>query len=140
MPLKPKEIAIGRERTAVPPRDTGSTASGPEPVQKEQLSRGGPRDLWSMTRPLLILRIFLGFTFSYARLQKPTKPNFFEASAPGSVTEQLRGSVITSPLRHLLILLGFNGTTGAVVLGPAATGLAPINIKLEANGDVIVEN
>jgi len=40
----------------------------------------------------------------------------------------------------LLILLGFNDTTGAVVLGPAAPGLAPINIKLEANGGVTVEN
>jgi len=72
-----------------------------------------------MRRPLLILGIFLRFTFSYTRL---------------------RGSVITSPLHQLLILLGFNDTTGAVVLGPAAPGLAPINIKLEANGGVTVEN
>jgi len=52
--------------------------------------------------PLLLLRMFLGFTFSFASLQKLANPNFFKSSAPGSFTEQLRGSVTTSPLHHLL--------------------------------------
>ena len=51
---------------------------------------------------LLILRGFLGITFTYASLQKLANANFFKASAPGSFTEQLRGSIITSPLHHLL--------------------------------------
>ncbi|HVA99836.1 MAG TPA: hypothetical protein VNE42_01040 [Acidimicrobiales bacterium] len=34
MLLKPKEIANGRGRSAVLLRDTGSTASGPDPIQK----------------------------------------------------------------------------------------------------------
>ena len=49
-----------------------------------------------------MLRAFLGVTFVFAGLQKLANPNFFRASAPGSFAEQLRGSIITSPLHHLL--------------------------------------
>lgn len=34
----------------------------------------------------------------------------------------------------------FNGTTGAVILGPAPVGLTSISIELAANGDIIVKN
>ncbi|MGO9659264.1 MAG: Rieske 2Fe-2S domain-containing protein [Acidimicrobiales bacterium] len=51
---------------------------------------------------LLLLRAFLGVTFTFAGLQKLANPNFFSPIAPGSFQEQLRGSIITSPLHHLL--------------------------------------
>jgi thiosulfate dehydrogenase [quinone] large subunit len=51
---------------------------------------------------LLLLRAFLGVTFSVAGLQKLANPNFFRASAPGSFVAQVRGAVATSPLHHLL--------------------------------------
>lgn len=35
-------------------------------------------------------------------MEKLANPNFFMASAPGSFTEQFRGSAITRPLHHLL--------------------------------------
>jgi thiosulfate dehydrogenase [quinone] large subunit len=44
----------------------------------------------------------LGVTFVFAGLQKLANPNFFSATAPGSFEQQLRGSIITSPLHHLL--------------------------------------
>lgn len=51
---------------------------------------------------LLLLRAFLGVTFSVAGLQKLANPNFFRATAPGSFVAQVRGAVATSPLHHLL--------------------------------------
>jgi thiosulfate dehydrogenase [quinone] large subunit len=41
-------------------------------------------------------------TFAFAGLQKLANPTFFRPDAPGSFLEQLRGSIITSPLHHLL--------------------------------------
>jgi thiosulfate dehydrogenase [quinone] large subunit len=51
---------------------------------------------------LLLLRAFLGVTFTFAGLQKLANANFFSATAPGSFGEQLRGAIVTSPLHHLL--------------------------------------
>jgi thiosulfate dehydrogenase (quinone) large subunit len=51
---------------------------------------------------LLLLRAFLGVTFVFAGWQKLANPSFFSATAPGSFQEQLRGSMITSPLHHFL--------------------------------------
>jgi thiosulfate dehydrogenase [quinone] large subunit len=51
---------------------------------------------------LLVLRAFLGVTFSFAGLQKLTNRGFFNAATPGSFQQQLRGSIATSPLHHLL--------------------------------------
>jgi thiosulfate dehydrogenase [quinone] large subunit len=51
---------------------------------------------------MLLLRAFLGVTFTVAGLQKLANPNFFRAAAPGSFVAQLRGSIVTSPLHHLL--------------------------------------
>ncbi|MGA8295853.1 MAG: DoxX family protein, partial [Acidimicrobiales bacterium] len=50
----------------------------------------------------LLLRAFLGFTFSFAGLQKLANPNFFRARAPGSFDQQLLGAIATSPLHRLL--------------------------------------
>jgi thiosulfate dehydrogenase (quinone) large subunit len=51
---------------------------------------------------LLPLRLFLGVTFCFAALQKISNPDFFRAAAPGSFAAQLHGSILTSPLHHLL--------------------------------------
>jgi thiosulfate dehydrogenase [quinone] large subunit len=51
---------------------------------------------------LLVLRAFLGVTFTFAGLQKLANPNFFKSSSPGSFQQQLQGSILTSPLHHLL--------------------------------------
>jgi uncharacterized membrane protein YphA (DoxX/SURF4 family) len=39
---------------------------------------------------LLLLRAFLGVTFTFAGLQKLANPNFFSPTAPGSFQEQVK--------------------------------------------------
>jgi thiosulfate dehydrogenase [quinone] large subunit len=51
---------------------------------------------------LLVLRGFLGITFIYAGLEKLANPNFFKTSAPASFAAQVRGAILTSPLRGAL--------------------------------------
>lgn len=46
---------------------------------------------------VVVLRAFLGFTFTFAGVQKLTDRYFFQASAPGSIQQQLLGSIRTSP-------------------------------------------
>jgi thiosulfate dehydrogenase (quinone) large subunit len=55
-----------------------------------------------LSRALLPLRAFLGFTFCFAGLQKLANPGFFQASNPGSIQVQLAGAARRSPI-HLLI-------------------------------------
>ena len=77
---------------------------------------------------LLLLRAFLGVTFTFAGLQKLANPNFFSPTAPGSFQEQLRGSIITSPLHHLLDPALHAPTVFAVLvaLGEVAGGLGTL--------------
>jgi thiosulfate dehydrogenase [quinone] large subunit len=74
--------------------------------QGEQRSPRSPRALYATLRSpggtLLLLRAFLGVTFTFAALQKLSSHTFFSAHAPGSFQEQLYGAIITSPLHHLL--------------------------------------
>ncbi len=51
-----------------------------------------PRALYSAGWVLLPLRVFLGFTFSFAGLQKLANPGFFDASNPASIQAQLAGA------------------------------------------------
>jgi thiosulfate dehydrogenase (quinone) large subunit len=51
---------------------------------------------------LLVLRGFLGVTFTFAGLEKLANPNFFKASAPASFAAQVRGAILTSPLHGAL--------------------------------------
>ena len=51
---------------------------------------------------LLLLRGFLGVTFTFAGLQKLASPNFFKTSAPASFAAQVRGAIFTSPLHGAL--------------------------------------
>ena len=78
--------------------------------------------------PLLLLRCFLGVTFVFAGLQKLANPNFFKATAPGSFEQQLRGSIITSPLHHLLGVALHAPVLVAVLiaLGEIAVGLGTL--------------
>ena len=52
--------------------------------------------------PQLILRAFLGVTFTYAGLQKLANRFFFNAANPGSIQSQLHASIATSPIGALL--------------------------------------
>jgi thiosulfate dehydrogenase (quinone) large subunit len=51
---------------------------------------------------LLLLRGFLGVTFTFAGLEKLANPNFFKTSAPASFAAQVRGAIFTSPLHGAL--------------------------------------
>jgi len=77
---------------------------------------------------LLLLRAFLGVTFVFAGSQKLANPNFFNATAPGSFQEQLRGSIITSPLHHFLAFALHAPVLIAVLiaLGEIAVGLGTL--------------
>ena len=77
---------------------------------------------------LLLLRAFLGVTFVFAGSQKLANPDFFSATAPGSFQEQLRGSMITSPLHHFLAF-GLHAPVLIAVLialGEIAVGLGTL--------------
>jgi thiosulfate dehydrogenase [quinone] large subunit len=50
----------------------------------------------------VVLRAFLGVTFTYAALQKLTNRFFFNAANPGSIQAQLHASIATSPIGALL--------------------------------------
>jgi thiosulfate dehydrogenase [quinone] large subunit len=67
-------------------------------------------------------------TFTFAGLQKLANPNFFRATAPGSFLAQLRGSIITSPLHHLLdpALRAPTLIAVLVALGEVAVGLGTL--------------
>jgi thiosulfate dehydrogenase [quinone] large subunit len=51
---------------------------------------------------IVVLRAFLGVTFTYAGLQKLANRFFFNAANPGSIQAQLHASVLTSPIGALL--------------------------------------
>jgi thiosulfate dehydrogenase [quinone] large subunit len=64
----------------------------------------------------------------FAGLQKLANPNFLSPTAPGSFQEQLRGSIITSPLHHLLDTALHAPVLFAVLiaLGEIAVGLGTL--------------
>lgn len=65
---------------------------------------------------LVPLRLFLGFTFAFAGLQKLANPNFFLPAAPISIQHQLAGAVHFSPIHSLLhAMLPYAGFVGMVV-------------------------
>jgi thiosulfate dehydrogenase (quinone) large subunit len=77
---------------------------------------------------LLVLRAFLGVTFTFAGLQKLANPNFFSSTAAGSFQQQLRGSILTSPLHHLLTPALHAATPVALLIsfGEIAVGLGTL--------------
>lgn len=78
--------------------------------------------------PQLILRAFLGVTFTYAGLQKLTNRFFFQAANPGSIQAQLHASIATSPIgplirlsAHAPVLVGL-----LIAFGELAVGLGTL--------------
>ena len=113
---------------------------------------GAPGDMWQLRGPdgsiatgwyLLPLRLFLGVTFLFAGLQKLANPNFFRATAPGSIHAQMVGAARTSPIGPLLThLVGASTAIGVVIaLGEVAIGvgaLLGLLTRVAAIGGVLV--
>ena len=112
------------------------------------------RDGWLWLRPpprarfmagwvLLPLRMFLGWTFLFAGLQKLTNPGFFSSSNPASIQSQLAGAARRSPihgllthLQHLAVPLGI-----AIALAELAVGLGTLLglwTRLAATGGALI--
>ena len=77
---------------------------------------------------MVVLRAFLGVTFTYAGLEKLTNRFFFNAANPGSIQAQLHASVLTSPIgallrpaAHVAVLVGL-----LIALAELAVGLGTL--------------
>lgn len=77
---------------------------------------------------MLLLRAFLGVTFTYAALQKLANRFFFDAANPGSIQSQLHAAIATSPIGPLLrpaahapVLIGL-----LIAFGELAVGLGTL--------------
>ncbi len=95
---------------------------------------------WAVLVPL---RVFLGFTFCFAGLQKLANPNFFRAASPISIQAQLVAAERSSPLGRLLHPLTHVSTLLGVViaLGELAVGLGVLSgvlIRLAALGGMVI--
>ena len=130
-------MAKRRVRSAYPAPSPSTRESGPgeegraeesRPAAKEHLPSRVLSILGAPGGSLLVLRAFLGVTFAFAGLQKLTNRDFFNATAPGSFQQQLRGSILTSPLHHLLNPALHASTPVALVIsfGELAVGLGTL--------------
>jgi thiosulfate dehydrogenase [quinone] large subunit len=77
---------------------------------------------------LLPLRAFLGFTFTFAGLQKLANPGFFHASNPASIQAQLAAAARQSPIHALVAHLQHAAVPIGVVIafGEIAIGVATL--------------
>lgn len=73
---------------------------------------------------LLPLRAFVGFTFTFAGLQKLANPGFFDAGNPTSFQAQLKEAAqfspihaVVGPLQHVAVLVGVVLALGEVAVG-----------------------
>lgn len=92
---------------------------------------------------LLPLRVFLGFTFTYAGLQKLANPAFFDASSASSVQHQMRLLAPTSPIGPLVDLSLHAGfVVGLLIaLGELAVGIGTLlglRARLAATGGALL--
>ena len=111
------------------PRAQEHPARDSSALRSSSLAGSSAQDLLSTPGSnLILLRAFLGVTFTFAGLQKLANSSFFSSSAPGSFQAQLRGSIITSPLHHLLSPVLHVSTIVAIVisLGEIAVGLGTL--------------
>ena len=78
--------------------------------------------------PQVLLRAFLGVTFTYAGLQKLTNRYFFDAANPGSIEAQLHASITTSPVGALLRLSAHDPVLVGLLIafGELAVGLGTL--------------
>src|ERR1039458_5825512 len=60
------------------------------------------RALYSAGWASIPLRLFLGFTFCFAGLQKLANPGFLDAANPASIQAQLSGAARLSPVHALV--------------------------------------
>ena len=97
------------------------------------------RESWLWLRPpprarflagwaLIPLRVFLGWTFLFAGLQKLTNPGFFNSTNPASIQAQLAGAARRSPIHGLLAHLGHLAVPIGIMiaLGELAIGLGTL--------------
>ncbi len=99
------------------------------PEDRRWLSLAPPRRSLALAGwALLPLRAFLGFTFSFAGLQKLANPNFFNANSPSSIQAQLIAAERVSPLHSLLgHFLQFATPIGVLIaLGELAVGIGTL--------------
>ena len=77
---------------------------------------------------LLPLRAFLGFTFSFAGLQKLANPGFLDASNPASIQAQLAGAARSSPIHALIAPLAHQAVALGLLIafGELAVGLGTL--------------
>jgi thiosulfate dehydrogenase [quinone] large subunit len=78
--------------------------------------------------PQVLLRAFLGVTFTYAGLQKLTNRYFFEAANPGSIQSQLHASITLSPIGPLIRLAAHEPVLVGLLIafGEQAVGLGTL--------------
>jgi thiosulfate dehydrogenase [quinone] large subunit len=79
---------------------------------------------YALGRALLPLRVFLGFTFCFAGLQKLANPRFFDAADPASIQSQLAAAArrspvhaLIAPLAHVAVPLGVLIAFGELAVG-----------------------
>jgi len=89
-------------RRAGPPGQAASSGGSPGTPGSWLWLSPPPRASQSAGWALLPLRAFLGFTFTFAGLQKLANPGFFHASNPASIQSQLAGAAHRSPIHSLL--------------------------------------
>jgi thiosulfate dehydrogenase (quinone) large subunit len=100
---------------------TGTDGAGPAPPDW----RGPPPASTLSGWALLPLRAFLGFTFTFAGLQKLANPGFFTASDPTSFQSQLKEAAHSSPIHALVSPLQSHAVLIGVILalGEVAVGI-----------------
>lgn len=140
-----------RGRAQSPRSDPQTRRAGSSSGRKWEVgSEGGwgwlgppPRALYTAGWVVLPLRAFLGFTFSFAGLQKLANPAFFQASDPASIQAQLAGAArrspihaLISPLTHVAVPLGI-----LIALAELAVGLGTLSglwARIAAAGGALV--
>jgi thiosulfate dehydrogenase [quinone] large subunit len=104
---------------------------------------GAPYSPTSASWVLLPLRAFIGFTFTFAGLQKLANPGFYDADNPTSFQAQLKQAAQSSPihslvgpLQHIAVPLGV-----VLALGELAVGLGTLlglRARIAAVGGMIL--
>ncbi len=118
----------GMAPTNRPPRhdlDRNRTSQAPPWALGPEWAGLGLRQLGWVLMPL---RAFLGFTFTYAGLQKLADPSFFDASSPTSVQHQMAMVAPTSPIGFLVRLSLHAGVLVGLLIALAelAVGVATL--------------
>src|SRR5580698_4914768 len=89
---------------------------------------GPPFSATSSGWALLPLRAFVGFTFTFAGMQKLANPEFFDANNPTSFQAQLKEAAHSSPIHALVGPLQHVALPVGVILalGELAVGLGTL--------------